>query len=114
MNDRKSYADFEEEVKAADSGGCSDALFRQLSTVAVTMYKTSPRLGEKTAELMSGLWARYHDQWADKVADELGQRFADLDLPPYHVAGGEAGARRKWQQIDTLTNNRPVTDSPAG
>jgi hypothetical protein len=114
MDDGKRYADFEEQVKAADRGGCSDALFRQLGAVAVMIYKTSPRLGERTAELMSGLWARNHSQWADKVADELGQLFADLDIPPDHVAGGEAGARRKWQQIDALISKRPATDSPAG
>lgn len=113
MNRNESYKQFEANARVAAKSPCSETLFCELSVQAVSLHKEFPDLGEDIAGLMSTIWARYHHQWHDKTTDDLGQLFADLDLPPHHVAGGEPGARAKWRELERITGSLSGANSQA-
>lgn len=105
---------FKATVRAV-KGSCDSTVFSELSTLAVALYRQSPDLGEEIARLMTNVWGRRVRNgytWDDR-AEELGQLFADLDLPPHQVAGGEPGARHKWQKLERIANSLPGANSQA-
>jgi hypothetical protein len=110
MNRNENYKHFEVNARVAAKSPCSETLFCELSVRAVSLHKRSPDLGEDIAGLMSTIWARYHHQWHETV-DDLGQLFADLDLPPHHVVGGESGAHAKWRELERITGSLPKSQA---
>jgi hypothetical protein len=112
MTHDDSYKQFELKARAvADS--CDAGGFYELSALAVSLYQSFPDRGEDAARIMTGIWVQNSHSWDDKTADDLGQLFADLDLPPHHVTGGEIGARRKWHEIQRTTESLPGANSQA-
>ena len=101
----ESLQDLRESVVRLEGGRCDEQAFCELSERAVTAYRHQPQLGEQIAYLMSSVWALSHDTWVSAPAEQLGQLFADLEVPPYHVQGGEAGAQAKWSVIERLVNS---------
>jgi hypothetical protein len=96
------YALFHSSATAAANAGCDDGAFCCLSANAIAMYKADAQRGERIAEIMSSIWVKWGEYWQVERADAIGKLFADLDLPLHHVAGGNAGARKKWRDIERL------------
>lgn len=107
------YKQFETTALIAARSSCNEAHFCRLSALAVSLYGECPELGENIAQLMTSIWVQHSQGWDDGRAESLGQLFADLDVPPHHVAGGEIGARRKWQKLERITGQMPEANSQA-
>ncbi|MGA7966745.1 MAG: hypothetical protein WCB49_12840 [Gammaproteobacteria bacterium] len=90
------------QVARVEEAPYDEQFFCDLSGKAAELYERYPALGEQIAYLMSGVWALSHEGWSEGSAEHLGQLFADLEVPPYHVQGGEAGAKAKWAMIREL------------
>lgn len=103
---------FRGQVERARSINRDETTFYCLSKYAVQVYLSHPQLGEEIARQMTDLWYHNHPNWQDTEAETLGQLFADLDVPPHHVAGGKAGAERKWQMIQELLNDGGRMERP--
>ena len=62
---------------------------------------------------MTELWLRNRVNWRSDAAESVGQLFANLDVPPHHVVGGQEGARATWETIQQLVNNNGRTGNPS-
>lgn len=84
---------------------CDERSFCDLSKLAVALYECHPEQGEALAQLMTGIWFRSSERWRDGKEKEIGELFADLDVPPAHVMGGEKGAASKWAAVKRLVKD---------
>jgi hypothetical protein len=101
------------QVSNARDNGCDEIMFRALSKQAVAVYASYPELGETIAQQMTGLWYDNRQNWQSAAAEDIGQLFADLDVPPQHVSDGETGARQKWQALERRINDGGRTARPS-
>jgi len=97
--------DFVEQVARFDEIACDERSFRALSKRAVDIYEHDPEQGEAVAQLMTGIWFQSAETWREGPEKEIGELFADLDVPPDHVVGRQAGAASKWAAIRQLVES---------
>jgi hypothetical protein len=96
------YDQFQQQIDEVRNSTCNAATFLALSEQALRLYAENRSRGESIAGQMTAVWYRYSSEWRDQRALEIGDLFADLDVPPLQVAGGEEGARAKWRAIGLL------------
>lgn len=74
--------------------------FLSFAKLAIDAYNTDPAMREELARLVTSVWFDYSDTWNDDDLDEIGNEFADLELPDAHVwlRAGES-IEGKWRRL---------------
>lgn len=98
--------DFVEQIVRFDEAPCDERSFRALSQQAVEIYEQHPEQGEAISQLMTGVWFSSSETWSSGREKAIGELFADLDVPPVHVVGGEQGAAAKWAAVKRLAGDK--------
>jgi hypothetical protein len=96
---------FKDQTARFEDAPCDERSFCGLSEQAVALYEHHPEQGEALARLMTGVWSRNRLTWREGKEKVIGELFADLDVPPAHVVGGEKGAASKWATIKRLVED---------
>lgn len=105
MESSRDLEHFLAQTSQFDTAACDPETFRDLSRRALSVYEQHPEQGEAVAQLMTGIWFRSSKAWPRHGAEwKIGGLFADLDVPPAHVEGGEARALEKWATIRRLVD----------
>lgn len=111
MVQQDEFEAFRRKVDKARNDRCDEATFHALSEQALALYTSQPQFGEAIAGQMTDLWHHNRESWQSTVMEEVGQLFADLDVPLAHVAGGELRARKKWRAVERHLNDDGRTDT---
>jgi hypothetical protein len=91
-------------VEAANAH-CVAADYLELARRAVDLHQRNPSDDERIATAMTSLWLAHSKNWNEAAAEEIGQLFADLDVPVEHVGEGAPGAQTRWSRIEILARD---------
>ena len=80
-----------------------DDEFMALASNAIQTIDHEPRRDEDVAYLMADVWLRCRGNLASPEAEEIGELFADLEVPDIHVKD----APKKWARLRLLIHAHP-------
>lgn len=84
--------------------------FMALASSAIQTIDREPQRDEDISYLMADVWLRCRGNLTNPAAEEIGELFADLEVPDIHVQD----APKKWAQLRTLIHGQlpPSTGKP--